>query len=219
VRAGDAAERVGALAEAGRHHERALALWDSVADPESLAGVDRATLLARAANANAWTGRGADAIALIDAAIGLVEPAGDPVRAAGLHQRRGLYLWWLERGAEGVLDFERAVALIPPHPPSAERAHAVARLGFILMLAGRHRQSRTHCEAAVAIARTVGARIDEADALASLGLDLTVLGDRAAGLATLRRARSIAAETGDDEILSQTAIALSDALMRDGRLQ
>jgi DNA-binding CsgD family transcriptional regulator/tetratricopeptide (TPR) repeat protein len=218
VRAGAAAERVGALAEARRHHERALALWDAVGDAESLAGCDRATLLARAANASAWTGRGVEAIALIDAAIGLVGPGDDPMRVARLHQRRGLYLWWLERGAEGVADFERAVELIPAQPPSAERAHAVARLGFILMLAGRHRESRTHCEAAVAVARTVGARIVEADALASLGLDLTVLGERAAGLTTLRRARSIAAETGDDEILSQTAIALSDGLMREGRL-
>jgi DNA-binding CsgD family transcriptional regulator/tetratricopeptide (TPR) repeat protein len=181
--------------------------------------VDRAALLARAANATAWTGRGADAIDLIDAAIERVDPATEPVRAAQLHQRRGLYLWWLERGAEAVQDFERAVELIPGDPPSAERAHALARLGFILMLAGRHAESREYCEAAVAVARTVGARVDEADALASLGLDRVVLGDRAAGLEALRQARSIAAETGDDEMLSQTAIALSTGLMRDGRLE
>jgi DNA-binding CsgD family transcriptional regulator/tetratricopeptide (TPR) repeat protein len=219
VRAGAAAERVGALAEAGRHHERALALWDAVAEPERPAGVDRATLLARAANATAWTGRGADAIDLMDAAIAIVDPVAEPARAARLHQRRGLYLWWLERGAEGVHDFERAVELIPAAPPSADRAHALARLGLILALAGRHAESREHCEAAVAAARTVGARVDEADALATLGLDLDVLGDRGAGLELLERARSIAVDVRDDEMLSQTAIALSTGLMRGGRLE
>jgi len=51
VRAGTEAERVGALVEAARQHKRALALWHVVADAERVAGVDEATLLARAAPA------------------------------------------------------------------------------------------------------------------------------------------------------------------------
>ena len=80
---------MGALAEAARQHKRALALWDVVPDAEQLAGIDRATLLARAANAPAWIGDPAEAIRLVDAAIALVDPAAQPVRAALLHQRRG----------------------------------------------------------------------------------------------------------------------------------
>jgi DNA-binding CsgD family transcriptional regulator/tetratricopeptide (TPR) repeat protein len=217
VRAGTEAERVGALVEAARQHKLALALWH-VADAERVAGVDRVTLLARAATAPAWIGAPADAIRLVDAAIALIEPTAEPVRAALLHQRRGLYLWLMGRGPDGVRDFERAVELIPAEPPSAERARALGGLGLILMLAGRPARSREHCETAVAVARTVGARVEEADALATLGYDLSVLGDRPAGLECARRARSIAQQTGDDEILSRTTVPLSDVLRRGGQL-
>ena len=86
------------------------------------------------------------------------------------------------------------------------------------MLAGQPASSAEHCEAAVAVARTVGARVEEADALATLGYDLSFLGDRPAGLECARRARSIARQTGDDEILSRTTVPLSDVLRRDGQL-
>ena len=152
VRAGTEAERVGALAEAARQHKRALELWNAVPDAERAAGIDRATLLVRAANAPAWIGDPAEAIRLVDAAIALVEPAAEPVRAALLHQRRGLYLWLIGRGPAGVRDFERAVELIPAEPPSAERARALGGLGLMLMLAGRPARSREHCEAAVEVA-------------------------------------------------------------------
>jgi len=218
VRAGTEAERVGALAEAARQHTRALALWDAVPDAERVAGLDQAGLLARAANAIASTADAAEAIRLIDRAIELVDAEAQPLRAALLHERRGMFLWQLERGLEGVRDFERAVELIPSAPPSAEWATALGRLGWILMLTGEHVRSRERCEAAVAVARAVGARVAEADALATLGIDLGLLGDGPGGLTCLRRARALAAEAGDSEILTQTAIALSAGLMRDGQL-
>jgi ATP/maltotriose-dependent transcriptional regulator MalT len=122
------------------------------------------------------------------------------------------------RGPAGVRDFERAVELIPAEPPSAERARALGGLGLILMLAGQPASSAEHCKAAVAVARTVGARVEEADALATLGYDLSFLGDRPAGLECARRARSLARQTGNDEILSRTTVPLSDVLRRDGQL-
>ena len=219
VRAGDEAERVGAMAEAAGHNTRAVALWELVADAERLAGVDRATLLARAANATAWSGDPAQAIDLVDAALALVDPAAEPLRAALLHQRRARYLWHLGRAVEAVRDAERAVALIPTEPPSAERARALGHLGLCLMLAGRPTRSLEHSREAVAIAREVGARAEEADALVSIGQDQVTLGDRPAGLDALRRARSISAEMNDDELLSHVAVALSDGLRRDGHLE
>jgi DNA-binding CsgD family transcriptional regulator len=218
VRAGTAAEGVGALAEAARHLTSALELWDVVEDAECAAGVDRATLLARAANAAAWVGRPADAIRLVADAIALVDPAVEPVRAALLLQGRGRFLYEVGRAPSSVRDFERAVELIAPEPPSIERARALGRLGWILMLTGEHARSRAHCEAAITVARAVGADVEEADALASLGLDLGALGNRPAALECLRRARSIATGVGDDEIHAQTAIALSAELLFDGQL-
>jgi DNA-binding CsgD family transcriptional regulator/tetratricopeptide (TPR) repeat protein len=218
VRAGSEAERVGALAEAAGHDTRALELWEVVPDAERLAGVDRATLLARAAHATGWTGSPAEAVDLVDGAIALVDPAAEPVRAALLHERRGLYLWQLGRGPEAVRALERAVALIPAEPPSAERSRALGQLGLRLMLAGQPTRSLEHATEALAIAREVGAPAEEAEALVCIGQDLVILRDRPAGLEQLGRARSIATEIGDDELLSHAAVALSDGLRRDGRL-
>src|SRR4029079_854538 len=53
VRAGGAAARAFAFADARRHDERALESWAMVDDPEALAGIDRVELLGRAAEA-AW---------------------------------------------------------------------------------------------------------------------------------------------------------------------
>ena len=50
VRAAEAAESVNAYGEALGLLERALALWDRVADPERLSGGDQVSLLMRAAN-------------------------------------------------------------------------------------------------------------------------------------------------------------------------
>src|SRR5271169_4266295 len=44
VRAGEDAERLGAPAEAHRHYDQALALWERVAEPEKTAGLPRAKL-------------------------------------------------------------------------------------------------------------------------------------------------------------------------------
>jgi DNA-binding CsgD family transcriptional regulator len=219
VRAGSEAERVGALAEAAGHDARALALWDVVPDAELVAGVDRATLLTRAADANAWTGQPAEAVELVDAAMALVDPAVEPLRAAQLHNRRGTYLWQLARTLEGVKELERAVALIPATPPSADRARALGRLGMLHLLSGQHAAALEHGRQAFAVAREIAARAEEGDALACTGQCLVALGDRSAGLEQLRRARSIGAEIGNDELLSHAEVALSDSLWRDGQLE
>src|SRR5438552_2017575 len=44
IRAGEEAERLGAPAEAHRHYDQALALWERVAEPEKTAGLARAKL-------------------------------------------------------------------------------------------------------------------------------------------------------------------------------
>ena len=181
-----------------------------------MAGVDRATLLARAAHCTAWTGRPAEAIRLTDAAMALVDPTPSRCAPRMLHQRRGLYLCQAGRAADGVPDIERAVDLIPAEPPSAERAAPSAASGSSSCWPAGMRVPRD-CEAAVAVARTVGARAEEADALASLGQALSGLGDHPRRSEVSVCARSIALEQGDDETLVQTAIALSFGLTRDGQ--
>ena len=56
VRAAAEAQRLAAPAEAHRHYDAALALWERVSEPEKLAGMDRGTLAFYSANAAASSG-------------------------------------------------------------------------------------------------------------------------------------------------------------------
>jgi len=56
VRAGEAAERNFAFADAARHDERALDAWTGIDDAERIAGMDRITLLGRAAQSSWLSG-------------------------------------------------------------------------------------------------------------------------------------------------------------------
>jgi DNA-binding CsgD family transcriptional regulator len=219
VRAGLEAERAYARAEAADHLTRALELWEAVPDARERAGLERADLLARAADAAAWSGSSEQAIELVSAALELVDERGDPVSAALLHERRGFYLWWCGRGADGVRDYEAAVRIMPSEPPSADLAFVLAGLGFALMLVGRSAHSSEVCERALAVARATGSRAAEVRALATLGCDIAYLGDLDEGIAVLRDARVRAAELGEPDLLGQSAIALSDVLRRAGRLE
>jgi DNA-binding CsgD family transcriptional regulator len=217
--AGLEAERAHAPAEAAVHLVRALELWDGLTEAERPPDADRAAVLARAAEATAWSGSPQRAVELASAALELVDEVAEPARAGRLHERRGYYLWWQGRGEDGISDYEEAVRLIPAQPPSSDRAFVLAGLGFILMLVGQGDRSREVCEEALDDARSVGAGAAEVRALASLGSVLENMGDRRGGIASLRRARALARDLGDPEVLAQTAIGLSDALRKAGQLE
>src|SRR4029450_11496150 len=70
VAAGLRAEHARAFAAADRHYQRALELWEQVADPDRPAGLDRVDLLTRAAEATAQTGTSDRAIGLLEQALG-----------------------------------------------------------------------------------------------------------------------------------------------------
>ena len=75
VRAATAAERVHAHDEAAAQFERALSLWPEVPDPESVAGADRVTLLARAADAASALADPGRQLALLEEAFAEPRPA------------------------------------------------------------------------------------------------------------------------------------------------
>ncbi len=228
VTAAGAAERVYGFAEAQRHYERALELWDRVASTATTVGVDldRLGLFERAAEAANLAGDHARAIALARAAIGDgdvdsnadgtsdggVLRSGDPVRRGLLHERLGCYLWAAGHSEAALDAYDEAARLVPLEQPSAVRARVVGAQAQALMLAGRYRESQERAEEALAVARAARARAEEGHVLATLGVDLAFLGHAAAGVSLLEEARAIAEEVGTPEDVARAWLNLAELL-------
>ncbi len=191
VAAGREAEAVFGLAEALKHLERALELWDLVPGAAGLVGLDLAALLVWTAEVADQTGAGPRAVELLGRAIDL--GVDDPVRAALLHESLGRFLVASGSYEAALAAFRTAVDLVPAEPITSERVHVLAAFGNALMLGWRHDESREVCEQALELARQVGARRSEFRALAVLGVDLAYLGRTEEGLGCLWAAGRAAA--------------------------
>jgi DNA-binding CsgD family transcriptional regulator/tetratricopeptide (TPR) repeat protein len=218
VRAGLAAERAPALAEADDHYQRALTLWEQVPEPGKPQGLDRVDLLARAAETAAFIGAPERAIVLLEQAIGSVDPTMEPVRAAVLLAQLGLDCDHAGREADALAAFEEAERLLDGAPPSAERARVLAGHARTLSLTWHTSQAVSCCEEAIAVARAVGARAEETHALSTLGACLDDLGQLDRAIALHRQARRIAEEVGDAEAIVRTYTNLSHALEQAGEI-
>ncbi len=225
VAAAVAAERVYGFAEAQRHYERALELWDRAPDAAATTDVDRLGLYERAAEAANLAGDHARAIALARAAIDDADDAGQDVgrpseenadlrglRHALLRERLGCYLWAAGESEAALAAYDEAARLVPHRQATAERARVVAAQAQALMLAGRYRESRSRAEEALEVARRVGARAEEAHVLSTLGVDLAFLGHAAAGVSLLEDARAIAEEAGTPEDVARAWLNLAELL-------
>jgi ATP/maltotriose-dependent transcriptional regulator MalT len=206
------------FADARRHFETVLELWDQVAGPEQRLGLDRATVLRRAAESAYLAGDPNRAITLTRAALAAIDEAADPVRAGLSHALLGGYLY--ATGGQGALaEYQAAVRLVPGLPPRAERAQVLAALGEALMAQCRYRESRELCEEAIAIAQELGALSQEGDARRSLGVDLAFLGDLEAGVRELTEARQIAQAVGRVDEVARCFATLSGLLETCGELE
>jgi DNA-binding CsgD family transcriptional regulator/tetratricopeptide (TPR) repeat protein len=215
VAAGREAEAVFGLAEALRHLQRALELWDLVPGAAELAGLDLAALLEWTAELVDQTGAGPEAVELIRRAVALV--VDDPVRAALLHESLGRFLVTSGSYEAGLAAFRAAVDLVPAEPVTPERAHVLAALGNALMLGWRHAESRELCQQALELARQVGARRPQFRALGVLGVDLAYLGRTEEGLGCLWDALRLAEDSGSPQDLGRAYILLTDVLTMLGR--
>jgi DNA-binding CsgD family transcriptional regulator len=216
VHAASTAEQVYAFAEAQLQMERALGLWDRVADAEQRAGSDRVALLSRCAEAAYAAGDPARAAQLVRQALALVDQAHQPQRAGLLHEQLARCLRWL--GDPAALGAQRqAVRLVPPGP-STERARVLGSLAFLLTLVSRFAEAKGLAEEAVAIAEKVGARAEEANARSALGSALIQHGHAEAGLAQQEAAVRLAREAGDAAVMGRAAVNYSDALLTTCRM-
>lgn len=185
IRAASDARKVLAPAEHLRHLETALRLWDSVPDAPEVAGVDRTTVLRRAALAASHVGD-------LDRAYTLaregVESAGDDVvqrvRLRVLLVRLMLALETDEESTAPLDEAREALEELPPDAPAAERAWALAMHARTCLVLDRDGEARESAQAAVRVAEEAGdaGAAAGADALATLAVIAVDDTDEAAAL-------------------------------------
>ena len=200
-----------AFGAALQEFERALDLWDGLADPAELAGFDRVELLRRAGLAAYMAADYRRTVAHRREAIA-ADTVADPVRAGLLREELGRALWLIGDTVGSLAAYRDAVETIPVDPPTAERARALSGLGQILMLQAKYVESRALCEEAIEIARTVGARAQEGHALNTYGNDLAALGDCQGGAAALREALEIAREVRNADDVGRAYVNLTEEM-------
>ncbi len=170
VRAGQESERLAAPAEAHRHYDAALALWERVSNPEELAGQDRDHLAFCSANCAASSGEIARAVQQLHRIRGFLREDSDPVLASRVHERLAYYLLELDAAADAEAAARAAVELLPADPPHKGRARALATHAQTLMHVGDEAAASKRAQQAQVAARAADAPWVEADALVTLGL-------------------------------------------------
>jgi DNA-binding CsgD family transcriptional regulator len=170
VRAGQEAERLAAPAEAHRHFDRALALWDRVTDPEKLASMQRGWLAFESATNAAASGDIHRAVQQLQRMLSYVTAADDPVLCSRASERLSYYL--LEEGEyEAAEAAARAgIDALPEDPPRWERARSLATYAHTLLTADDLAPAQEWALRARDSARAARAPWVEADALVTLGL-------------------------------------------------
>jgi DNA-binding CsgD family transcriptional regulator len=169
VQAAKEAERLAAPAEAQRHYDQALELWERVPDAEQLAGRSRAKLSFASASS---AGAGGDVVRAVQKFRRIREflgDSGDPVLTCRVGERLAYYL--LETGAFGdAVDAARAaVDAVSKDPPRWERGRALATYAQALMFSGDEQAAATWARHARTAAKQANAPWVEADALVTLG--------------------------------------------------
>jgi tetratricopeptide (TPR) repeat protein len=216
VEAAAAAEQVYAFAEAQLQLERVLGLWDRVPGAEARAGMDRASLLSRCAEAAYAAGGAARAAELVRQALALAGQARQPQRAGLLHEQLARYLRRL--GDPAALGEQQAAVRLVAPAASVERARVLGSLAAYLVLVDRFAEARGPAEEAVAIARHVGACAEEAAARTALGAALASFGEADAGLAQLEAAVRLATQADRMVVALRAILTRSDVLLATGRL-
>src|SRR3954447_2324352 len=217
VRAGRDAMAAFAPAEAQRHFERALEVWDSVPDVETWAGTDQVDVLRLAALAANYSGDSSRALSLLEQALEQTDRDTEPERAALIVEQRVNTLRVQGADVAGTKELETALTWLPDEP-SAVRATVLASLAHGLQRLGDPGIA-VAARAALEVARAVGARAEEASALITLGGVGSYLEDPAEGEAALREGLRLALEIGDHDKALRGYANLSDALETRGRHQ
>jgi DNA-binding NarL/FixJ family response regulator len=179
VRAGDDAEKLGAPAEAHRHYDQALALWERVTEPEKTAGMARGKLgLLSATNAadSGDTERAVHLLRRLRQILATQAEQGtatvDVKLASRIGERLAFYLMLIDdpkAPAEAVEVARATVEATPADPPTWQYARALTTYAYALLMEDDYSVARDWAERGIAAARAASAPWVEADALVTLG--------------------------------------------------
>jgi DNA-binding CsgD family transcriptional regulator len=170
VAAGREAERLAAPAEAHRHYNQALALWERVPEPENLSGMSRGKLGFRAANTAADSGDIHRAVQELRRLLSfLADGSDDPVLFCRASERFAYFLLDVDEDDAAIAAAEAAVAALPEQPPRWEHARALGTYARALLSMKDDAPARFQAERALDAARAAAAPWVEADALVTLG--------------------------------------------------
>jgi DNA-binding NarL/FixJ family response regulator len=169
VQAGEEAWRLAAPAEALRHFDQALSLWDRVEDPEKLSGVSRGKLALKAALTAGEAGQVSHAVKQLRRLTRFLAdiPDQDPKLLCRALERLAYFLLDIDEDEEAIAAAQAAVDVLPASPPSRERARALATHARALLARDTSLASARAVEAATA-ASAAGAPWLNADALVTL---------------------------------------------------
>ncbi len=171
VQAGEEAERLAAPAEAHRHFDQALELWERVSEPEELAGMSRGKLAFRSATSTGASGDVTRAVHKFRRLRELLGDSGNPALVCRVGERLAYYLLETEAPRREAVEAAHAgVLAMPEDPPTWERARALATYAQTLMYEGDEPAAAKWARQARTAARSAGAPWVEADALVTLGL-------------------------------------------------
>jgi DNA-binding CsgD family transcriptional regulator len=169
VRAGQEADRLAAPAEAHRHFDQALALWERVSEPEKLAGMQQGWLAFESATSAAASGDLHRSVQQLRRMLTYVTTADDPVLVCRANERLAYYLLEIGAYADAVAAAHAAIHALPEEPPRWERARSLATYAQTLLTADDLSPARTWALAARDAAKAAAAQSAEADALVTLG--------------------------------------------------
>jgi DNA-binding CsgD family transcriptional regulator len=177
IRAAEEAERIGAPAEAHRHFDQALALWDRVNEAEKLAAMTRGKPGLKSALAAAASGDVPRAVHLLRRIRAMLPDTagsddGDPSLRSRVGERLAYFLLQSEKKewfAEALRTARDTVRGTPAEPPTWYLARAMATYAIALMVEGGDGVALDWAKRAREAARASDAPSVEADALVTLG--------------------------------------------------
>src|SRR6516162_3950417 len=228
IRAGKDAEKLGAPAEAHRHYDQALALWERVTEPEKTAGMARGKLGLLSATNAADSGDTERAVHLLRRLRQLLAAQAeqgtgtvDVKLASSIGERLAFLLMLIDdpkAPAEAAEVARATVEATPADPPTWQYARALTTYAYALLMEEDFSLARDWAERGIAAARASDAPWVEADALVTLGVMSNREGRNDEAIKLLTAAHKQARETGVLGVELRSAYHLARAHLELGDL-